>query len=436
MNTCCNNIYPDEDLRRWENCNSTALANPENYYTKSEVDEIIEDISISGGGITSGEVQSMIDAATEPIEGSVGALSGTVGELSTDMENKAEKSEIPSLENYYNKTEVNAIADTKLDASAYTPTDLSGYATEQWVNNQGYLTQHQPLKTINNQSLIGEGNITISGGGSADLSNYWTSAQTQSAIDAATQGKADASNVYTITETDYLLNDLSQRKLDVTAYTPTDLSQYWTSAQTQSAITQKTSGYTTQQWVQNQGYLTEHQPLKTINGQSLVGEGNITISGGSADLSNYYNKQEVDDKLDLKANASDALSNVQVSPDMGLNYTQMVNRKINGNLSAAGFFRKINGKALAGWTPSDVSEMLSLVETSAITSSITSVSTDAQVPSAKATYDALSNKADASNVYTKTEVNNIVNNKFWCGTQAEYDALTTKDNEVIYLIHA
>jgi exopolysaccharide biosynthesis protein len=40
-------------------------------------------------------------------------------------------------------------------------------------------------------------------------------------------------------------------------------------------------------------YLTEHQPLKTINGQSLVGEGNITIEGGNGetvDLSGYQEK--------------------------------------------------------------------------------------------------------------------------------------------------
>ena len=38
---------------------------------------------------------------------------------------------------------------------------LTGYATEEWVNGKGYLTEHQPLKTINGESLIGEGNIEI-----------------------------------------------------------------------------------------------------------------------------------------------------------------------------------------------------------------------------------------------------------------------------------
>ena len=38
---------------------------------------------------------------------------------------------------------------------------LVGYATEQWVENKGYIDK---IKTINNQSLLGEGNIEISGG--------------------------------------------------------------------------------------------------------------------------------------------------------------------------------------------------------------------------------------------------------------------------------
>ena len=57
------------------------------------------------------------------------------------------------LTDYYTKEEVD-------DLIPDVPS-LDGYATEQWVENKGYLTEHQPIKTINNQSLIGNGNITI-----------------------------------------------------------------------------------------------------------------------------------------------------------------------------------------------------------------------------------------------------------------------------------
>ena len=56
------------------------------------------------------------------------------------------------------------------------------------------------------------------------------------------------------------------------------------------------------------------------------------------------------------------------------------------------------------------------VNTSAITTAITSSSTDAQVPSAKCVYD---------------QVGGL---KFWKGTQAQYDAIAVKDNNTIYFI--
>ena len=51
-----------------------------------------------------------------------------------------------------------------------------------------------------------------------------------------------------------------------------DLTQYWTSAQTQSAITQATSGL--------QETLVSGTNIKTINNTSLLGSGNIDIQGG------------------------------------------------------------------------------------------------------------------------------------------------------------
>lgn len=36
----------------------------------------------------------------------------------------------------------------------------------------------------------------------------------------------------------------------------------------------------TEEWVESQGYLKEHQPIKTINGESIIGEGDIEIKGG------------------------------------------------------------------------------------------------------------------------------------------------------------
>ena len=98
--------------------------------------------------------------------------------------------------------------------------------TSELTNDSGFLTEHQPLKTINNESIVGTGNITIEGFSG-----------------------------------DY--NDLLNKPV----------------------IPTKTSELTN-----DSGFLTEHQPLKTINGESLVGTGNITIEGFSGDYNDLLNK--------------------------------------------------------------------------------------------------------------------------------------------------
>lgn len=475
MNTCCNNIYPDEDLRRWE----VGCSVP--YYTKAEIDEKLENIDISGDCMSSGDVQNMIDASVSPIEGSVEALSGTVGELSTDMENKADRSEIPSLsgyateqwvenkgyltehqslENYYTKGEVDNIADTKLDVSAYTPTDLSNYYTKQEIENKHYLTEHQYLKTINNISLVGDGNIEIGTGGTTDLSNYYTKGETNDLLDDKLDVTAytpvDLSGYATeqwVEDKHYLtqhqsladyynkseVNSLLDDKLDASAYTPTIvdinlnrlstnavsnkavvegldsvtdmlinklqgeytstaemMNTYWTSAETQNAINTATSGIPSSQ---------------TIEG--LRNDVN-TLSG---DVSNLY-----DTKLDASAYTPTDLSNY---------YTK---NQIDGFLSnAEGMLTAISGvvdtkaDAVDTYTKTEVDNLLSnkanASDLSALNTTVGQLSTTVE------------NKADQSTTYTKTEVNNIVNNKFWCGTQAEYEALSNKDNNVLYLIH-
>ena len=110
-------------------------------------------------------------------------------------------------------------------------------------------------------------------------------------ITDATAG--DLSNYYTKTETDGLLDT----KLDVTAYTPTDLSNYYTKSETSGATEISTAlaskadtaaTYTktetdnaiTAATSTKQDTLVSGTNIKTINGETLLGEGNITIEGG------------------------------------------------------------------------------------------------------------------------------------------------------------
>lgn len=151
-------------------CCQPVLGPIENYYTKYQVDQMLEEIEsaiTSGCCITPEEVESAITSAMTIVESEIPSLSGYATEewvinqnyiTGVDLSDYATKEEIPSL---------------------------SGYATEQWVENQGYLTEHQHLKTINGQPLVGDGDIEIGTGGTIDLSNYYTTAETQSAITSA-----------------------------------------------------------------------------------------------------------------------------------------------------------------------------------------------------------------------------------------------------------
>ena len=110
---------------------------------------------------------------------------------------------------------------------------------------------------------------------------YWTSAQTNSAITEAVSGKADSSSVYLKSETSgateisTALND----KLDATAYTPTDLSNYYTTAQTNTKISQAVSGKT------NQSDFTAH----TSNASIHVTAQDKTNWNNKSDFSGSYN---------------------------------------------------------------------------------------------------------------------------------------------------
>lgn len=93
-----------------------------------------------------------------------------------------------------------------------------------------YLTEHQHIKTINGQTIVGDGNIEIGGGSVVQVQSDW--------------------NQNNSTAVDYIKNK------------PNIISEF-----------------------------------KTINGQSIIGSGNIEVGGGgSFDSSNYYTKAEIDAK--------------------------------------------------------------------------------------------------------------------------------------------
>ena len=302
----------------------------DNYYTKTESD---------------GKYATQVVVNEE-----IAARISDVREVKATLESKADKSEIPSL---------------------------NGYATEQWVGQQGYLTEETDPTVPSHVKAITEEDIAKWNQGGYDVyqwlfypysyatekvsftftknGNTITGSQgyilkykrhsKTGEIDGTYQTASIESFLFNIPLTDdtifiiaYLEEGNATRlkfSFDVVSNIKVggiteetdpvwtaEKVNYYTKTEVNSSLETKANkteipslnGYATEQWVGQQGYLTEHQQLKTINGETIVGNGNITISGGeetdpiwTAEKVNYYTKSEIDG---IVGNVNNALSEI------------------------------------------------------------------------------------------------------------------------------
>lgn len=113
------------------------------------------------------------------------------------------------------------------------------------LTNDSDFVKGTGLKTVNGQSLLGDGDIAISGGSGGEADSVdWANVQNK------------PSWVNSNTKPSYTASDVGALPSNTT-------------------IPSKTSQ------LQNDSRFVKETGLKTVNGQSLVGSGNITISGGS-----------------------------------------------------------------------------------------------------------------------------------------------------------
>ena len=157
-----------------------------------------------------------------------------------------------SLDSYAKKSDVES-ATTGLAKTSDIPTKVS-----QLINDKGYLTEHQSLSAYSTTEEVKEMVKNVS----VDLSGYYTSAQTDTKISNATSGLAKTSDIPV--NTSDLTND---------------------------------SGYITITDVENKGYLTEHQSLSAY---STTEEMNSAIKSATTDLAKAS---------DIPTNTSDLTNN-------------------------------------------------------------------------------------------------------------------------------
>ena len=209
-------------------CCQPVLAPIENYYTKWQVDKLIENIDVSG--VTEEEVDEMISSAT----------SGLASEqwvedqhyiTGVDLSDYALKSEIPTV-----------------------PTNVSAF-----VNDVPYLTEHQSLSGYATEAFVSAFTYDkqtiddkVAQGGSFDPTQYYTKSQVDEkdaerllisdfqtysgTVASELSGKASQSTVETLS------GDIQT----VSAEVQTIISGEVTSADVQTMITQNISGKTNQ----------------------------------------------------------------------------------------------------------------------------------------------------------------------------------------------
>lgn len=181
-------------------CCQPVLGPVEAYYTKFTIDRKLEEITsaiTSGCCITPEEVDEKIESAKTEIEAEIPSLSGYATEqwvedkhyiTGVDLSDYAKLEDIPTV-----PTNVSAFIN---DAGYITGVDLSDYATKQWVEDKNYIKMNDiHLKTINGESISGTGNIQIETSGTVDsqLSTTSTNPVQNKVITGALNDKLDAS---------------------------------------------------------------------------------------------------------------------------------------------------------------------------------------------------------------------------------------------------
>ena len=303
-----------------------------------------------------GEVANKADKTSVYTKAEADEKFATNVELNHVKAELATKADTSSLNDYALKSEITGLA-TKEELADYQP--IGDYATTTQLNSkQDTLVSGQNIKTINGQSVIGEGNIDITEGGTIDselstvsenpvqnkvITNALNEKASKTELSNVSTSKANKADVYTKQEVDTKFTN-TQSQIDQIS---TDTSAINTEVQTLKTDKQDT--------------LVSGTNIKTINSQSLLGEGNIEIQ-----------------QSELPIASADTLGGIKVGTGLSINSE-------SGVLSAnAPEWNNISGK------PEDIVNITERLASKLDTATYNSEK------SSFATKDELNSKADAS----------------------------------------
>lgn len=288
----------------------------------------IDAAKIANGNVSNAEFQ-YLDGVTSAIQTQLNAKQNSLGYTAEDVANKstsvttdqASNTKYPSVKAVYDWA-VATFTTTAAVASQITSA-LSGYATQAWVTSQGYITNvitalgYTPENSANKKTTLADNSDTF----------YPTQKAVKTAVDAKQDALGFTAENVANKSTSVTTDQASNTKYpSVKAVYDWAVGAFTTTAAVASQITTALSGYATQAFVTSQGYITnvvtalgytpENQAnkkttladnsdtfypsqkavktavdakqdtlvsgtnIKTINGNSLLGSGDLTVGGG------------------------------------------------------------------------------------------------------------------------------------------------------------
>ena len=292
------------------------------------------------------------------------------------------------LSNYYTKLQTNKLVYPKLEQVTLTQAEYDALSTKE--NNVLYVisdAEDIKFKTINGQQITGEGNITIDT--DVDLSGYATKSELNAKQD--------------------VISDLQTIRSGA--------------ALGATALQSVPSGYATEQWVNEQGFLKEHQDISNLaTKQELATKQDVisdlqTIRSGAEKGATAL--QEVPDTYALKSE----IKTVNGTSLIGNGNIELATKsELNAKQDTISDLETIRSGAALGATA-----LQSVPDTYALKSEIPDISTK---------QDTLVSGTNIKTINGTSLLGsgNIEIAKEWIGTQSEYDALPTKDNNTTYYI--
>lgn len=379
-----------------------------------------------------GEVANKADKTSVYTKAEADEKYATNVELNHVKAELATKADASALNDYALKSELTGLA-TKEELANYQP--IGDYATTTQLNSkQDTLVSGTNIKTVNGQSILGEGNIEISGGGTITvdtelsetsenpvqnkvITNALNDKASKTELSNVSADKANKADVYTKQEVDNKFTNtqsqIDQISIDTSA----------TNAQVQTLKTDK------------QDTLVSGTNIKTINGQSVLGEGNIEIQQSALPIASADTLGGVKVGTGLSINPEGVLSanspewdNISGKPDDIVNITERLASKLDTatyNSEKASFATKdeLNSKA-------DASAIADMATQTWVQGQgyLTSIPSD-YVTNSELT-EGLAGKQDKGDYALKSDLNTLAT-KEELATKADVSALSAKQDTLV-----